>query len=386
VNATQSGQTEGDLAVVAATLAGASSPEAIFGDLLGSQPAQHDQLRRRYWQLALLVHPDRHGNDPIAVQAFVALQRLYEHAQARLDDGRYSQSDALEPFTLTTRRRTYIVRDVLAEGDFANLYTGTVQEGRSQAGGIVKIARDPRDNDLLANEARTLRHLNRVVDGRSAPAFIPRLLESFLMKDEDGHDRQVNTFPLVETERGPLAVDTFYSLAEIRAVYPNGVEAGHMAWIWRRLLIALGHAHDRDVIHGAVLPPHILVHPEAHGLLLVDWCASVQQPRRYDRHIPAISAEYERWYPLTVLARKLPTPAVDLEMALRSMVYLLGGDPLTGVLPSSVPSPIGAYLRGAIAACGTHPDVGLLYRDFTDLIFTLWGRRRFMPFAMPARR
>ena len=129
-----------------------------------------------------------------------------------------------------------------------------------------------------------------------------------------------------------------------------------MAWIWRRLLLALGHAHDRDVIHGAVLPTHVLIHPEAHGLLLVDWYR--QRPRR-PRHRSQDSGHQPRVRGL-VSARRcwrrtLPTPAVDLEMGLRCMVYLLGGDPLTGSLPARVPAPIQTYLRGALRT-SARPD------------------------------
>ena len=159
-----------------------------------------------------------------------------------------------------------------------------------------------------------------------------------------------------------------------------------MAWMWRRLLLALSHAHERAVIHGAVLPTHVLIHPEAHGLLLIDWCASVQQSGLTGRHIPAIDAEYAAWYPPSVLAKVPPTPAVDLEMGLRCMVYLLGGDPLAVAVPPRVPAPIQAYLQAALRTSPVESDAGQLYRDFADLLAAHWGRRRFTPFAMPARR
>jgi hypothetical protein len=120
--------------------------------------------------------------------------------------------------------------------------------------------------------------------------------------------------------------------------------------------------------------------------LLVDWCYAVQEPQARAEHVPALSAEYEAWYPPAVLARKIPTPAVDVEMALRSMVYLLGGDPLTASLPSSVPAPLQAYLRGALRTGTIQTDAARLYREFADLLQSLWGKRTFVPFAMPARR
>jgi hypothetical protein len=159
-----------------------------------------------------------------------------------------------------------------------------------------------------------------------------------------------------------------------------------MAWIWRRLLIALGHAHDLEVIHGAVLPTHVLIHPADHGLLLVDWTASVQQPRSTGARIPVMSDAYASWYPPSVPAGLPPTPATDIEMALRCMVELLGGDPLTGALPPTVPAPIQAYLGGALKTAAVQTDAWRLYRDFSTLLASVWGKRQFIPFTMPSRR
>jgi hypothetical protein len=46
----------------------------------------------------------------------------------------------------------------------------------------------------------------------------------------------------------------FHSLAEVRAAFPAGIDPQDAAWMWRRLLVAVGAAHRAGVIHGAVLP------------------------------------------------------------------------------------------------------------------------------------
>ena len=58
----------------------------------------------------------------------------------------------------------------------------------------------------------------------------------------------------------------------------------------------------------------------------------------------------------------------------------------TGALPSGVPAPIQTYLRGALRTGAVQSDAWQLYRDFSDLLAALWGKRKFIPFAMPARR
>ena len=38
--------------------------------------------------------------------------------------------------------------------------------------------------------------------------------------------------------------------------------------MWRRLLVAVGAAHRAGVIHGAVLPEHVMIHPPEFDELL----------------------------------------------------------------------------------------------------------------------
>ena len=118
-----------------------------------------------------------------------------------------------------------------------------------------------------------------------------------------------------------------------------------MAWMWRRLLIALGFAHTCGMIHGAVLPSHVLIQPEQHGLVLIDWSYAVSNPATGD-YIPAIVTEYQAWYPAEVLAKEPPSPSTDLYMGAMCMIYLLGGDPVTGAMPESTPKRIQSFFRG----------------------------------------
>ena len=80
----------GELGDVAAQLA-AARPEDVFGALAGARAEQVAQLRQQYRRLAVAVHPDRHGNDPRANAAFVALQRLYSTALELIAQARYGQ-------------------------------------------------------------------------------------------------------------------------------------------------------------------------------------------------------------------------------------------------------------------------------------------------------
>jgi hypothetical protein len=66
-----------------------------------------------------------------------------------------------------------------------------------------------------------------------------------------------------------------------------------MAWMFRRLLVALAIASEAGIVHGAPLPRHVLIHPETHGLVLVDWTAAVHTGLGVDVR----PAGYTEWYP-----------------------------------------------------------------------------------------
>lgn len=385
--------------VVAAQLRQAKSVVEIFGKFSGIAADDMKMVRTVYRMLAKIVHPDHNVGRADAAATFDLLQRSYETAQ-RVANGEKEAAiiaaaapPAAAPVVMKTRQNEYTVGPEFATGDITVVYQAGVVSVKDGVKGdvVLKIARDPRDNDLLENEAKTLRHLASDDKGKKKPPYIPRIGESFLFRDATGLSRRVNSFPIVVTEQGPIPARAFFTLEEIRATYPSGVDPRQMAWMWRRLILALAYTHEQTVVHGAVLPSHILIQPEAHGLVLVDWTHSVREPRKYGGYIPYVSTAYEAWYPPEVLARKEPTGRIDQQMAAMSMIYLLGGDPLTDTIPATVPPNIAGHLRKIIKSSRSGSMHSLssgtrgLFAEFDSIITAEWGPRKFVPFTMPTR-
>jgi hypothetical protein len=156
-----------------------------------------------------------------------------------------------------------------------------------------------------------------------------------------------------------------------------------MAWMWRRLLVVLGFAHANRIIHGAVLPQNIWIQPEQHGLMLTNWASAVVDPGYSGERISAIDADHVDWYPEEIFKQKLPIFGLDILFAARCMVDLLGGDPVSGILPVSVPWPIKSFFYGCILPLKRVPqDAWALKEEFDELLERLWGERKFHPFRM----
>ncbi len=304
---------------------------ALFGSGDGTGPG------RRYRRLAGLLHPDRVpvADRARATEAFVRLTTLWRGPGV----GEYR----LGP-------RAYA-------GDLADLYD-------VGAGRLLKLPRDPGNNDLMEREARALRTLEDAGDPRYLP-YVPRLVDSFRHQDSGtGARRRVTVV---------AAAPGLHSLVEVRRAYPDGLDARDAAWIWRRLLVALGFTHRAGIVHGAVLPSHVLVEPEGHGVVLVDWCYSAHPGEL----VPALVPAYADWYPDEVTGRAPPGPGTDIAMASRCMVLLIS--PAT-----RVPEPLRRFASGCcLPGLRQRPDdAWRLLAELDELLESLYGPRTFRPFTL----
>jgi serine/threonine protein kinase len=371
--------------LIAQLLEKARKPEDVFGELAGNQG---EALRTSYRLLSKVTHPDRYvdvQDQAIAEKAFRALQKWLTSAEEKVKIGTYGQVGAAHSTTAPTvlvrnRKREYLVQGTsFAQGDLCNHYQCRYVLDGKETNGIFKVARNPGDNDLVSNETEILRQLALSENYEQFHAYLPQLVDSFDYRDSSSpFVRRANVLAL---EMGP-----YYSLKEIRASYTQGIDAKDMAWMWRRLLIVLGFIHTHNIFHGAVLPTHILIQPEHHGLVLIDWSYAVHDPAP-DEYIPAISTEYKDWYPPEVLAKEPPRPGTDIYLGALCMIYLLGGDAVKGTLPESVPKRVQSFFRGTtLKGPAQRPQDALhLLEEFTELIESLWGARRFRAFSMPRK-
>jgi hypothetical protein len=106
-------------------------------------------------------------------------------------------------------------------------------------------------------------------------------------------------------------------------------------------------------------------------LRLVGWGRSVASGQR----IRTVPARYEDWYPAEVQHRRPASPATDLFLAARCLVYLAGGDPVTDRMPEAVPPPMQRFLKTCLleSASMRPDDAWALLEDFDGLLHALYG-------------
>jgi hypothetical protein len=248
----------------------------------------------------------------------------------------------------------YLILDEITKGEVSTLYRA-IKGGKLFA---LKVANPGREG-MIAKEASVLTTLLDDCDPRLVP-YLPEFHETLV------HDDQwVNVFTYLED---------FYSLKQVLARYPGGIGAKDMAWMFRRLLVVLGFAYDQQFVHGAIVPDHVMIHPEMHGLVLVDWCYSTMD----DLDSAHRSLEYEDWYP-----PKSDGHALDLNLAARTMLYVTAGDPVRSTIPPHMPREFRPFFNALTMPAArpvSHPWE--VQRHFDDLLERLFGPRKFRPFSM----
>lgn len=317
-----------------------------------------------YRKLAQILHPDRHNGPQrdLAATAFAQLAILQGEAEKALAEDRYGTP--LVMATIRTRKAVHTVRTKFIDGDLTTLYRAgtTTEDGTVES--LIKVARSPKDNDLIAAEASALKRLHATPD--DLERHIPVLLDTFVYKEGQ---RRANAIGFL---------DGYSSVEHIRRVYGSkGIDPRHVVWMWRRLLMALGYAHDLGVVHGAVLPPHIMIEPKDHAVMLVDWCYSSTCVDEMYPPVKAVVPDWGFFYPEEIPAKEPPSPATDIAMAAYSMAYM-----------SNLPRPMRAFFRGCVLQKQRMrpQNAWSLLKEFDELLEQIgepFHPRRWVEFAVP---
>lgn len=379
---------EPNVSLIAVQIEQASGPWQVFGELKGDAGQQQKALRQTYHQLLKCIHPDKVADitqQPVAQQATVKLNKLYQAACQQVKDQSYGPiikpSSPPSPVIIRNGRQEYVVEDLLSSDSVAKTFRCHFRVGLTERQGLLKVAHQPVDNDLVEQEARVLQRLNKAVGMERFSSYVPQLVDSFRYREAGSAKvRQVVVSQLAEEAADP---QRWYSLEEVRSAYPSGIDGADMAWIWRRLLVVMGFAHQCGVVHGAVYPANIWIEPTLHGLVLTNWSYSVIDPQLTKAHLEVPCQAYQDWCPDEVWHKATVSANLDLHSAGQSMAYIMGGDGRSGQMP------VGAEARFAqqpqrLAQLNwwtSTDDAWQLLQQYDSGL----GKRHFRAFVMPEK-
>ncbi len=276
-------------------------------------------------------------------------------------------------------KHVYVIDGRLGRGDSSDVFLAH-RDTRLTQRVALKVLRAEADADLLAREVRVVREL-RASETEGADFFRRLLPEPIAHGALRLHDAAGSRTPGKVRSGGPLATAFRFragfeaTASDIREVFPRGVDPRHAVWMWKRVLDMLGWLHRAGVVHGAVLPPHLLVRPDAHAVVLLGWGATTWRLGRARSLLPARSERFAALYPAA--ATKPPEPALDLAMLARTLLWLTDG--------ARVPAPV----RRLLETCADRPptdDAWALKDQVSKAAEAVWGPPKFVPFVLPASR
>jgi serine/threonine-protein kinase len=280
-----------------------------------------------------ILEVDRKASTPVIKAAWKALVKESQDDEPRLkrlnaahslltDEDDRQEHDAAKANSVKRGKVIggYRIVGEIADGGFGTTYKAEHRE----TGCIVCIKHanniSAHDEELLLNEARAvwdLRHWG-----------IPCMRD--ILRMPDGSVALVMSY--VE---GP-------TLAQIleKPEYNSGLDPEHVAWITERLLNTLKYLHFSGIVHGDVKPQNIIIQPEDHTAVLVDYGLSKVKPSRKDRasgYTPFFAAPEQ-------ITGGVPIPETDFYGLGMTMIFALGGD----VEFVKVPDTTGEHMIGFI--------------------------------------
>ncbi len=212
----------------------------------------------------------------------------------------------------------YRIIEKIADGGFGTTYRGE----QIQLGAPVCLKHghfiSPQDEKLLMEEAAAiwdLRHYS-----------LPTMRDFF--KIEDG---------------SPVLVMSYVPGLNLEQIVSKvgGLDSEHVCWIAERCLSALKYLHYNGVVHGDVKPRNIIVQPDTHTIVLVDFGLSVIRPS-----VDSKSKGYTPSYAAPEQVKGNPLlPESDLYSLAVTMIYALGGDIEAKRVPSSVPDSLCDFIK-----------------------------------------
>ena len=284
----------------------------------------------------------------------------------------------VNPFAPMNERdpTSYIRTRLLASGDMADIYLGHLNDpfADKQETVIIKVYRDAEDTGMARNEAQTLERLYGSAETEKAEGFLhgfPKVLAYGPVTDSDGVVHECNVFSYTPG---------YMTLEEVcRDDHRVDIRTG--VWMFNRILEMLGWIHQHGIILGSVLPSHILAQLDEHWIVFLGWPYAVHEPEKTGARILAVSQAYESFYPESVFRKKPPSPAMDISMAARCVIQVVGGDPITGKLPRGEDPLFETILKTAAGLHGSVPfkNAWQLHEAFGEVARSVLGPRKFHP-------
>lgn len=296
------------------------------------------------------AHPDLHpGNEDKAAKAFMLINSLWTHKT--VDPPTAAKATTGIPNdTIISKKHEYKIKRIIRNANGVTTFSASYDAGHENV--MIQLATHPKVGTELIEGARHLKHIRTEIPADYLD-FYPETIDVFHLKqDNDKLSGIVIPSPA-----------KFYTLQEVKEDYPDGIDGRDVAWMYRRMLVAIGNAHDSGIAHGAPDEAAFLIHPETHGLWLTNW----QYSQELGRDVHMVNAFTKSFYETD----KATSIRTDLRIATKTALNLL-----------DYRSP--KQLRYGLSGFFNYPPATArdALAEFDDLLKNVYGASSFHEFKM----
>lgn len=262
----------------------------------------------------------------------------------------------------------------IAHGEIADVFRGRRARWPTEFI-VLKLLRDNKNIGRFNNEWESLKMLHRS-EARGADTFtalLPQLVAHGELGDGQHAGRSASIFRWESGFR--------HTLVDVIQAHPQGIPPRASIWVWRRILETLSFIHASGMVHGAVLPPHLIIQDNEHGLRLVGYgCTG-----RMGQKLSTTSPDFEPFYPPKVRSNTKLTPELDLAMSARCIAAVLGGDPATASLPEFVPEPLAKLIKriAQLEITKSGEDAWAIREELGTIAEKVFGPPKYIPILVP---
>lgn len=314
-----------------------------------------DGTKKEYRQLLKRTHPDLHpGEEEKAQKAFVHVTTIWQNKTTSPNPNATTpnQKPATPQNTVYTKRFEYVVST-----------TPYVVNGVAQYKAQTQTIKETLLLFVATNQAAS----KRMLEGT---AFLKKVRDQADEKYLDFYPKTLDAFyQTINNEKRFSAVinmgeQEWFTLAQVKQQYPQGIAGEDYAWIARRVFVALGVAHDNNVALVAPTLNSFFIQPETHGLKLTEW----QYATELGEPVTALPDPTLVKYYKTNKTSKIKT---DLQIM---------AEQLNSLLSPTAPKQLRMFAKGmAIAPTSTARDALI---EFEQLLTDVYGERKFHKFTM----
>ena len=348
-------------------------PEDAFKELTVLLPPRllEKHLTPEMEQMRAVLDKERYSSYDDKASAEAArtkLEQLHADALVKAEKGLYALDD-FTPTSLPSGGKSIVVGDTVYAvgerfhvGQHSTLFKGRMKIDHGSGGVVLRVSNAASENPYLFNEIRMLDLLRRNDVGYWRN--IPFMLDRFSAGERVGiiyRYFEGVTLTTVRTNR----------------LHRDGLDQRHVVWVMDRLLGLLGYVHSLGIIHGRIDPERVRVRPGNHNALLTGWGHAVYRPAVTREGIVPNGGMFEA---PEIGDSNAIGPWTDIYSLGKTLIWLIGGDPVTNEMPDSVEPKLRQFLLNMVRKSprARPNDAWQLYKAQNRLKDSLW-ERRFLP-------